>query len=152
MSLLVSAAVWREIVAHLEAAYPEEGVGVLLGCHAPDGARRVLALLPLPNHWPAEGEGDASRTRRYLIPPQAMLKAEEEAERRGLAVLGIVHSHPDHPSRPSAFDQTWALPFFSYLIVSVRQGRAATAQSWRLREDRSAFDEEPLRILEAQPE
>jgi hypothetical protein len=30
------------------------------------------------------------------------------------------------------------------LIVSVREGRAEDARAWRLRGDRSAFDEEPL--------
>ncbi len=147
MSLVIAAAPWRDIVAHLEAAYPEEGAGVLLGHLHADGTRRVTAVLPLENRWQGE-----ERTHRYLIPPQAMLAAEEEADRRGLALLGIFHSHPDHPSRPSAFDREWALPLLSYLIVSVRQGRVATAQSWRLRDDRSAFDEEPLHILSGQPE
>jgi proteasome lid subunit RPN8/RPN11 len=56
--------------------------------------------------------------------------------------LGFYHSHPDHPARPSQYDLDHAWPVFSYVIVSVREGLAAELTSWRLREDRAAFDEE----------
>lgn len=127
------------IHAHGEQAYPEEGAGFLLGV---DGARRtVKAILPLPNAREAP-----ARHNRYLIAPQDYIKAEGEAERLGLALIGVFHSHPDHPSQPSEFDRQWAQPFFSYLITSVRSGRASESRSWRLSEDRSAFVEEAIQI------
>ncbi len=143
MSLEIPADILTAIHAHGEEAYPEEGAGFLLGT---DGSRatprRVQAILPLPN----SRERDA-RHNRYLITPKDYLQAELEADRRGLSLIGVFHSHPDHPNRPSEFDREWAQPFFSYLITSVERGRAVASRSWRLREDRSAFDEERLSVL-----
>jgi proteasome lid subunit RPN8/RPN11 len=62
----------------------------------------------------------------------------------GLMLLGFYHSHPDHPAEPSQFDLDHAWPNLSYLIVSVRQGQPKEARSWRLKPDRSAFEEEFL--------
>jgi proteasome lid subunit RPN8/RPN11 len=60
-------------------------------------------------------------------------------------VIGVFHSHPDHVAEPSGFDREWALPWYSYLITSVEEGRMRVSRSWLLREDRSGFDEEEIR-------
>ena len=62
----------------------------------------------------------------------------------GLDIVGYYHSHPDHPARPSEFDREHAWPGTSYVIVSVEKGKAVDCRSWRLRDDRAAFDEERL--------
>jgi len=142
MSITIDQAVWSQIQRHLEAAYPEEGAGLLLG-HVQPCHRQVVALLPLVNSREAE-----VRHNRYLISAQDMLRAEQEAESRDLNVIGVFHSHPDHSDHPSEFDREWALPWFSYVITSVVNGGASGGRSWRLREDRSAFDEEQIEILE----
>jgi proteasome lid subunit RPN8/RPN11 len=64
-------------------------------------------------------------------------------------VLGFFHSHPDHPARPSAFDLEHAWPYYSYLIVSVVDGKVAGIASWRLAADRTRFDPEPLEPMPA---
>ena len=92
---------------------------------------------------------DENRHNRYLIPPEVILRTEREARADGLDVVGYYHSHPDHPSRPSDFDRDHAWPGYSYLIVSVREGRARDERSWRLSDDRSRFDEEPIHCPEA---
>ena len=69
---------------------------------------------------------------------------DREARAAGLDIVGYYHSHPDHPSRPSDFDRDHAWPDQSYLIVAVAGGKPASVQSWRLRDDRSAFDEEAI--------
>jgi len=128
-----------KIHAHGEAAYPEEGAGFLLGN---DGeVRKVLDLWPIQN----AREADA-RHNRYLINPTDYLEGEAAAERLGLTLLGVFHSHPDHPNQPSEYDREWAQPFFSYLITSIEKGKAVASRSWRLVEDRSAFVEEPVSI------
>ena len=57
----------------------------------------------------------------------------------GLDVIGFYHSHPDHPAAPSEYDKDHALPFYSYVIVSVRQGVAGELTSWELTADRAVF-------------
>ncbi|MEO5619060.1 MAG: M67 family metallopeptidase, partial [Candidatus Eisenbacteria bacterium] len=91
---------------------------------------------------------EGSRHNRFLISPEQFLAAEKQARAAGLDVVGFFHSHPDHPSRPSAFDLEHAWPWYSYLIVSVEQGLVQDAHSWRLTEDRSRFEPEDL-VLDA---
>ncbi len=123
-----------------EAAYPEECCGALLG--RVDGeARRVLEIMPLRN------ARDTRRERRFRITPDDYRRAEQRAEERGLMLIGFYHSHPDHPARPSEYDQTHALPWHSYVIVGVERGVARAWTSWILSADRSRFERESTEPL-----
>jgi len=141
MTLFLPADLAEAIRRHLERAYPEEAAGLLLG--TADGAdkRRVVRALPVDNRW----EG-SDRVRRYTIDPRDLMRAEDEANRDGLTVIGIFHSHPDHPPRPSTFDLEQGLPFYTYLITRVDGGSAVETRAWRLADDRLRFDEESLVI------
>ena len=141
--LEIDIAILAEIHRHGEAAYPEEGAGLLLGSANGD-LKRVTRLVAINN----AREGGA-RHNRYLLTPEDYLRGEREAARQGLDVLGVFHSHPDHPNRPSEFDRAWAMPWFSYLITSVEGGRALESRSWKLADDRSSFIEEPLVFRQA---
>ena len=70
------------------------------------------------------------------------MRVERYAATKELDVIGFYHSHPDHPAEPSEFDLDHAWPNLSYLIISVQQGQPKVSRSWRLKADRSAFDEE----------
>ena len=139
--LEIPAEVLAKIHAHGEAAYPEEGAGFLLGS---DGEiRRVVSIQPLAN-----SREDGARHNRYLVSAREYLDGELEADRQNLTLLGVFHSHPDHPNLPSEFDRDWAQPYFSYVITSIDKGKALASRSWRLLEDRSAFVEEAIQISE----
>ena len=143
--LVIGAELRAQIQQHGEHSYPHEGAGLLLG--SDDGPRReVVALLPLENR--REGE---ARRRRYHLGARDLAEGEAEAERRGLQVVGVFHSHPDHPAQPSETDRALALPWFSYIITSVKGGRANESRSWRLLDDRTGFSEEALVIGESAP-
>ena len=136
-SILIPPEFLAQIRESGEAAYPEEGVGFLLG---QDGEpRTLLGILPITN---AREEG--SRNKRYMIAPDEYLQAEQTAERLGLSLIGVFHSHPDHPNQPSEYDKEWAQPSFSYVITTIESGKALESRSWRLSEDRSIFVEEPI--------
>ena len=127
------------IKQHGQSTYPEEGGGLLLGRF--NGGQVVVdEIRVLPNTW----EVDAERRRRYLIPSHVMLREQRAADARDLDVVGYFHSHPDHPAKPSQFDRDHALPNWSYVIVSIRQGLAGEVLAWRLREDRSEFDAQEI--------
>jgi len=140
--LELSLDVLSQIRADGEKAYPEEGAGLLLG-QDQNGRRQVTAILPLTN-----SREETARHNRYLISAEDMMAGEMEAMRLGLDIVGIFHSHPDHPNRPSEFDREWALPWFSYVITSVQDGKATGSRSWRLEDDRQAFTEEAIIVLE----
>ena len=86
---------------------------------------------------------------RVLV-PLAELFGYARAERRyaaeGLGVVGNYHSHPDHPAVPSQYDLEHLAPWptMSYVVVSVREGKAADLRSWELEADRSRFNEEEI--------
>ena len=129
-----------QIWDHGERTYPEENAGLILGTI--NGEERWASrLLPLENKSQSE-----SRHNRYLINPEDMIAGEQDAERFALEILGVFHSHPDHPAEPSDFDRQWALPWYSYLITSVDRGQALESRSWRLKDDRSQMIEEALDV------
>jgi proteasome lid subunit RPN8/RPN11 len=137
MSILIPPDLLAKIHAHGEKAFPDEGAGFLFGA---DGEpRRVSAIYELTN-----AREDAARYNRYLITPQDYLKGELEAERLGLEVIGVFHSHPNSPNQASVYDRDWAQPYFSYVITSVYAARAVESRSWRLSEDRLQFIEESI--------
>ena len=105
--------------------------------------RSIKSLLFLEN----AREEDA-RHNRYLITADDMLAGERSAEDLGLSILGIFHSHPDHPNQPSEFDREYAIPWYSYLITSIQAGKAVGSKCWRLREDRSGFFSEQIDLAD----
>jgi proteasome lid subunit RPN8/RPN11 len=133
MKLSLQAGFVAAIRNHGVEAYPDECCGAMIGR---DGI--VTRTYALPN---ATEEGPR---RRFRIRPQDYREAERQATESGADLVGFYHSHPDHPARPSQYDLDHAWPVFSYVIVSVREGVAEDMTSWRLREDRSVFDEEDL--------
>lgn len=142
MALYISSELFGRIHAHGESAYPEEGAGLLLGI-ANQADRHVFELLEFEN---AREEG--ARHNRYLLTAEDYLVGEQEAARLGLEVIGVFHSHPDHPDRPSEFDREWAMPWLSYVITSIQSGQAAASRSWQLAVDRSCFEEELIQVTD----
>ena len=124
------------INAHLEAAYPDEGAGFLLGEEG-----EVKEILTLPN-----AREDGARHNRFLITAEEYMKAEVRADSLTLSLIGVFHSHPDCPNVPSEYDREWAQPFFSYIITRVDAGKSVSHRSWRLVEDRSKYEEEEIKI------
>ncbi|MDR3357915.1 MAG: M67 family metallopeptidase [Desulfovibrio sp.] len=137
--ILVPGDVERHIRAEGEKCYPDECCGILLGQIDANGRRGVEDIMPVPNAGLAE-----ERHHRFCIGPDDFLRAEKQARLRGLDVLGFYHSHPDHTSTPSEYDREQALPFYSYVILSVRQGASAEISSWELSGDRARFNREEL--------
>ena len=128
----------RAMAQEARARYPDECAGALLGRVEEDGGRRLDRAVPVRN------ERTSERERRYLVGPRQILALDEAAEATGLEILGFFHSHPDHPPRPSEFDREHAWPWYSYVIVPVRDGEPGEPRAWRLRDDRSRFDEEEI--------
>jgi cysteine synthase B len=133
-SVVVGDGVERAINQHAADAYPDECCGALLAAWSGE----IVEALPLGN------TSDAERRRRYVVSPGDYRRAEARAAAAGRDLAGFYHSHPDHPAIPSAFDLDHAWPNLRYAIVSVRSGRAIEIRWWRLRADRSAFEEDTV--------
>lgn len=126
----------------MEDTYPKEGGGFLLGAFE-DNWTVIRDIIQVDNVFE-----EAEQHHRYAMRPQDWMRLEDEAEGRGLSLVGYYHSHPDSPAIPSEYDREHALPNFVYIITSVEMGRATDMRVWKLRADRSVFDSEDLQVLE----
>ena len=133
--LVIDEEVAAHIRQHSRETYPNECCGALIG-----SGNRVSEGFCLPN-MTEEGP-----RRRFLVRPDDYRAAEKRATDAGRELMGFYHSHPDHPARPSQYDLDHAWPYFAYVIIAVEQGEPKAMTSWRLREDRSTFDEERISL------
>ncbi len=141
MKIQIPSKLLDQIQSHGEAAYPYEGAGLMLG-QDDNGSRTVESLLFLENAREEENQHN-----RYLITAEDMLLGEKEAARLSSSILGIFHSHPDHPNLPSEYDREYAIPWYSYLITSVNDAKAAGSRCWRLTDDRESFSDETIQVI-----
>lgn len=136
--------VLEKIQIHGVASYPYEGCGLLIG-RVEDGQNIVEAIFPVANRWEKEEE----KRYRFLIHDQDMLQAELSAAAQDLDVVGIFHSHPDHPPDASPRDLAWAAwSGYSYLITEIRDQEPVQSRSWNLLIDRSGFEQETVEIID----
>ncbi|KST67523.1 Mov34/MPN/PAD-1 family protein [Mastigocoleus testarum] len=150
----------QDIFQHAESTYPEECCGILLGSLT-ETQKTVAEVILTENAWNPDTALDFSESklddevdnsisntigfskrRRYAIAPEVMLKAQKSARDSGMNIIGIFHSHPDYPAEPSEFDRNYAWQEYSYIIVSVRDGKAAEINSWVLNSENQFQAEE----------
>lgn len=131
----------ERIKAHGEGSFPDECCGFLLG-RQEKGHKEIVSLFPARN-----AREDQERYHRFLITPQDYLLSERRARARGLEVIGFYHSHPNAAARPSGYDLEHAWPWYSYIIVSVKENQADDVTSWTLQDDRARFNREELVIV-----
>lgn len=135
MTIYLDAEQQGQIARHGERTYPHEGCGVLIGQHG-DHEIRIVDVLTVDN------ARTDSQQNRYVITAEDVLRAEREAESRGLALVGFFHSHPDAPAEPSDYDLEHASwPGLAYVIQAVREGEAQELRAWGLSPDRTRFEE-----------
>ncbi|ELR97214.1 M67 family metallopeptidase [Gloeocapsa sp. PCC 73106] len=130
--------------------YPEECCGLLLGKAVAQG-KLVQQVWETVNSWEPESFEDlatpgASKLNRFSIAPETLLAAHKKAREVELDIVGIYHSHPNHPAIPSEFDRAVAHPGYSYLIISVHQGQPQSMLSWELDPQRQFQSEEIITI------
>lgn len=130
----------RRIHAHGVETYPYECCGALLGRDRVD-SREVVDLMPLENR-----RNDSPRN-RFEVTAEDVQLAEKTAREKGIELIGWYHSHPDAPARPSEYDRDHAWPWYSYIIISVQKGAPRDMTSWRLQDDRSAYDPEEVETV-----
>ena len=150
----------QDICQHAESTYPEECCGILLGSLT-ETQKTVTEIILTENAWNPDKALDFpndklnddidksisfSKRRRYAIAPEVMLKVQKSARDSGINIIGIFHSHPDYPAEPSEFDRNYAWQEYSYIIVSVQNGKAAEINSWVL-DSKDKFQAEEIREM-----
>ena len=123
--LRVPAGIREELTRVAREGYPHEVCGLLIGSDGEDGTavRRITRAANLATERLAD---------RYTLDPDDFVAADAAARRDGLEIVGIWHTHPDHPARPSRTDLEAAWEGYSYVILSVERDRVVDFTSWRL--------------------
>ncbi len=125
----------EDMLNDLKKAYPNEGCGFLFGEESI--TRNITKIIRVEN------SKKENKRRRFEINPIDYMNAEKFALNNGLSLLGVYHSHPDHPAVPSEHDLRQAVPYFSYIIVSVKNGQPENITSWQL-DGQGSFEEEEI--------
>jgi len=119
------------MLAHAYDGLPLEACGLLAG---PPGRGAITVFYPCRN-------AEAS-SRIYTVHPQDHLRADRDAEDRGLAIVGVMHSHTHTEAYPSPTDVDQAPdPSWHYVIVSLKR-EAPVLRSYRIVE--GSITEEPV--------
>lgn len=142
MQVALNAALQKKIFKQMEATYPNEGGGFLIGTRTAEGAT-IEDVIQVENVFETE-----EQYHRYAMTPQNWAKMEDEADERGLSLVGYYHSHPDSPAIPSEYDRVHALPNFIYIITQVQDGAAVDMRTWELESDREKFKPLSLSVIE----
>ncbi|MEZ0323797.1 MAG: M67 family metallopeptidase [Hydrogenothermaceae bacterium] len=123
-----------------EEGYPFEICGFMIGkMDYTTSVREVLEVIQVEN------QNKERANDRFDISPKDYMKIENYADSKGLQIVGIYHSHPDHPDRPSQTDLMYALEDMSYIIISVKNGKTESFRSWYLKDGK--FEEEEVKVV-----
>ncbi len=129
---------WQTMVLHAERTYPNECCGVMLGRIEGDN-KYVTEALALENAFHGE-QGE-----RYEVRPEDLLKAESAAREHGLDLVGIFHSHPDCDAYFSDTDLKNSCPWYSFVVLSVTNGKFNHANSFIPDVDQTLAEKEELK-------
>lgn len=115
-----------------EAEYPHEACGLLIGSF--DGSAWHIEEVRRVENLNRERAAD-----RFVLDPAAYQAVDRELRGSGREIVGVFHSHPDCPARPSPTDLENAWGGFLYPIVATSKGRAKTIDCWTLNDSEERF-------------
>lgn len=125
---------YLQMVGHCITGLPEEACGVLAG--DPESGT-VERCYPTKN--------SAASARVYTVDSADLLRADRDAERAGIQLIGVFHSHTHTDAYPSATDIDQAPdPAWHYVVVSLRDTHPMV-RSYRIAAGR--VDEESVIVL-----
>lgn len=113
------------MIAHAYRGLPLEACGLFAGFPSKGGDGADVHCF-----YPTENEAASSKV--YTVPASGFLRADRDAEDRGLEILGVMHSHTHTDAYPSptdvrqAPDEAW-----HYVIVSMRDDQPSL-RSYRI--------------------
>ncbi len=136
VKITIPKAVYQSIIRQCITDYPNETCGFLLG-HVSAESSCVTQLYPVCNSAPAK-----DKPHYYQMSPAEVLAAQKFADHNKLVLIGIYHSHPDHPAKPSITDRELAWENLTYLIIQITKQQKVTTRAWQLANNQ--FNEQPI--------
>jgi len=128
---------WDLMVSHARKTYPNECCGAMLG-EIDSGNKQVRQAVPLEN------VSAGPRSARYELKPEDLLQADRKARENGMDLVGIYHSHPDCDAYFSETDLKNSCPWYSFVVLSIRNGAFDHANCWLPNADQTTAEKEEL--------
>ena len=128
---------WQLMVAHAKEKFPNECCGVMIG--SADGDAKVITqAIAMENAY------TGAQVDRYQIRPEDLLEADRGARKSGLDLIGIFHSHPDCDAYFSKTDLENSCPWYSFVVLSIKNGEFDHAHSFLPNAEQTAAEKEEL--------
>jgi len=115
-----------------EAGYPLEICGLLVGT-LNDAGWVIHDIRPVANL------NEERAADRFQLDPAGYQNIDRELRGTGVEIIGVYHSHPDCPAKPSPTDLESAWEGFAYPIISVCDGKAVDICCWAINDTAAAF-------------
>ncbi len=128
---------WKVMVEHARSTFPNECCGAMLGTIEGD-VKIVRRAVPMENAYAG------AQNARYELRPEDLLKADREAREHGMDLIGIFHSHPDCDAYFSETDLKNSCPWYSFLVLSIKNGEFDHANCYLPNPDQTAAEREEL--------
>lgn len=104
-----------------------------------DGSEKVVRVAVV-----LENAFEGAQAARYELRPQDLIEADAEARRQGMDLIGIFHSHPDCDAYFSKTDLENSCPWYSFVVLSIKQGELDHANSFLPDPDQTRADSEEM--------
>jgi proteasome lid subunit RPN8/RPN11 len=128
-------AAYEQMLAQAYDELPNEACGLVAG----DPTTATVAT-----YHPCRNAAASAKV--YTVDPRDHLRADRDAEDRGLELIGVVHSHTHTDPYPSPTDVAAAIdPGWHYLIVSLKHD-VPSLRSYRIVDEQ--IHEEPITLVE----
>lgn len=133
----VEPAAWDVMVSHAQDKFPNECCGAMIGVI--DGDEKTVRLaIPMENAF------TGPQAARYELRPEDLMQADREARKAGMDLIGVFHSHPDCDAYFSETDLKNSCPWYSFVVLSIKNGEFDHANSFLPNPDQTAADKEEL--------
>jgi proteasome lid subunit RPN8/RPN11 len=133
---------WQTMQHICQTGYPNEVCGLLLGSN--NHAHCYIHEVRQVQNINTERASD-----RFQLDPDGYQAIDREIRKSDLDIIGVFHSHPDCPAKPSPTDLDSAWEGFLYPIISVCDGTIADVRCWEPNDDSKCFH--PVHLVESRP-
>ena len=153
MVVKITKSAFHGMIEHAEEGYPNEVCGVMIGKDLKISAfkrcKNLVSEDSIQTNFKELNKIDKERLRdRFELDPVSYLEADQWARDNALEILGIYHSHPDHPSKPSETDRQVASHGWGYIIFSINKGKFSDARIWYIKDDEHQFEQKDFELID----
>jgi len=112
--------------------YPDEICGLLIGSH-------IDNICVIHEVRQVENINTERASDRFQLDPNGYQAIDRDIRNSALEIVGVFHSHPDCPAKPSPTDLDHAWEGFIYPIISVCDGEVHDVRCWEPHDDSDCF-------------